>query len=284
MRASIIIPVYNRREDLRECLQAIPVSTLAACDSEIIVVDDASTDGAGDMIRAEFPHVRLIETCGNVGPGSARNAGAGIARGDLLIFLDSDALPEPQWLQEMVDHDDGHTILAGRIEDFATGETQYGPRRSTFIGKSLPCSAVAVNMGPSGNLAVPQSCFHALHGFWDEISFAFEDSFFSFRAKKHGYGFRYLEKATVRHKGSVKRSGEAIRITEHNGVYAMLAFYRGSWWKQAAFTVANACWLALRMIAWTLSGRYGDARLLASGWASAYRRYRASRAKDIPLS
>lgn len=277
MLASIIIPVYNRRNDLQECLSALPEPSLRANNSEIIVVDDGSTDGVGEMLASEFPHVRLVVTPGGQGPGCARNLGVQAAAGNLLIFLDSDAVPEPQWLGELLAHDDGHSLLAGRILDFHTLSPQYGPRRSTFIGKSLPCAPKRADMNPSCNLAVPRSCFEAVGGFREEISHAFEDSCFCLMAKRHGFPFKYLMNATVRHKGSVIRSGESIRATEHNGVYAMLTLYRHSWWRLAAFTLANGGWLVTRLCWWSLRGRTGDARLLAAGWYGGYKRFWTSR-------
>lgn len=273
MRASIIIPVHNRRNDLKECLRAIPSSALNALHTEIIVVDNASTDGVVEMLRDEFPYVHLLEMGENVGPGIARNQATQVARGNLLLFLDSDTVPEPTWLEEMLKADDGVTILVGKTLDFFTSKTQYGPRRSTFIGKSLRCRKEKITMGPSVNLGVPRSIYDAVGGFWEEISFAFEDSFFCLNAKHRGFKFRYVDAAVVRHKGTVKRRGAGIQITEHNGVFAMLTFYKGSLCKQIVFTVANGFWLLLRCLWWSLSGHCEDARLLFAGWITAYKRY-----------
>lgn len=273
MRASIIIPVYNRCDDLRECLEALPEEMLKTFDSEVLVVDDGSTDEVGNMLEIHFPHVRYLKTSGRLGPGCARNLAAHEAQGELLVFLDSDAVPESHWLSEFLTHDDGHTLLGGRIVDYFDGSPQYGPRRSTFIGKSISCKPCKANMGPAGNLAVPRQCFDSVNGFWEEISFAFEDSFLSICAKRKGFPFKYLEDATVRHKGSVKREGNAIYATEHNGVFAMLSTYRNSWWKVFIFSFANGSWLLLRLFLWTFSGRYRDVRLLFGGWLSAYRRF-----------
>ena len=276
MRAAIIIPVYNRRDDLRECLLALPEETLRTRDCEVIVVDDGSTDGAGEMVAAEFPHVRLARTEGNSGPAHARNIGSRLARGALLVYLDSDAVPEPGWLDALLAHDDGDTVLIGHTLDYHTGVVQGGPRRATFIGKSLPCRTDRANTGPSCNLAAPRRCFDAVNGFDESIPYYFEDSFFCINARRAGFRFTYVAEAVVRHKGSAVRQGQAIRLQEHNSVYAMLGLYRRSWPKLLAFTAANGCWLAWRVLYWGLTGRIGDVRLLLDGWTGAHKRFLTS--------
>ena len=88
MRASIIVPVYNDPEHLRECLEALLASSRP--DSDIIVVDDASTDQTPAV--ASRPGVRLFRLGKNSGPAAARNYGARRAEGDALLFVDADVV------------------------------------------------------------------------------------------------------------------------------------------------------------------------------------------------
>ncbi|MCI8453778.1 MAG: glycosyltransferase family 2 protein [Lachnospiraceae bacterium] len=98
---SVIIPVYNTKPHLRECLDSLLLQTLK--DMEVICVDDGSTDGS-DMILAEYAkkdsRFRLVSQ-NNLGPGPARNRGLGQAFGRYLIFLDSDDWFEPELLERM---------------------------------------------------------------------------------------------------------------------------------------------------------------------------------------
>jgi glycosyltransferase involved in cell wall biosynthesis len=86
-KISIVIPAYNGGTQLDECLSAI--ARLATAPSEIIVVDDGSTDGSVQQVGARGV-ARVLGTGGGKGPAVARNIGAQAATGDILFFLDAD--------------------------------------------------------------------------------------------------------------------------------------------------------------------------------------------------
>ncbi|MBN2490160.1 MAG: glycosyltransferase family 2 protein [Planctomycetes bacterium] len=98
---SAVISAWNRREDLRENLESISVQTHPF--AEIIVVDNYSTDGTVEMVKREFPDVRLIEM-----PDSTRgacetfNIGFKAARHALILILDDDVKVPPDWLERAV--------------------------------------------------------------------------------------------------------------------------------------------------------------------------------------
>lgn len=273
MRASVVIPVFNRRVDLAECLSALAADGLTASNAEVVVVDDGSADGVERMMASDFPHVCFLKTGGNHGPAHARNRGAAVSTGALLLFLDSDAVPQAGWLAHMLAGDDGNTILVGCTLDYRTGRVQFGPRRASFIGKSLPCRAHRVTTGPSCNLGVPRAVFERIGGFNEAIPYYFEDSFLCIQARRSGARFLYLDTAVVKHKGSALRRGDAVRMQEHNSTYAMLEFYRGSPGRKALFTLLNGIWLVFRLITWPFCGRFSDAARLFRGWSSAYLRH-----------
>ena len=102
MFPSVVIPTYNRRPILEKCLVALERQQLAApIDAyEVVVVDDGSTDGTADWLRQEatrFPHVRLIEQ-DHGGPAAGRNRGVDQARGDVIVFIDSDLVVTERFL------------------------------------------------------------------------------------------------------------------------------------------------------------------------------------------
>ncbi|MBL7124586.1 MAG: glycosyltransferase family 2 protein [Dehalococcoidales bacterium] len=103
MEVSIIIPMYNAGKTIIQTLRALKNQTRK--DFEVIVVDDGSTDTSARLV-AEFSKqsnltIRLVHQ-ENSGPAKARNLGVKHSKGDIIIFLDSDCIPPPNWVQEMV--------------------------------------------------------------------------------------------------------------------------------------------------------------------------------------
>ena len=94
MFASVVIPTYNRKPILEKCLEALEDQELGGVLEryEVVVIDDGSTDGTPEWLRAEaqrFPHVRLFEQ-DHGGPAEGRNNGVRRALGDVIVFIDSD--------------------------------------------------------------------------------------------------------------------------------------------------------------------------------------------------
>ena len=99
---SLVISVWNRREDLRENLQAIERQTRKA--DQVIVVDNDSTDGTPEMVLAEFPSVQLIRMPhSGYGACETFNIGFSSARGELIGILDDDIVLQPTFVEQMVD-------------------------------------------------------------------------------------------------------------------------------------------------------------------------------------
>lgn len=98
MRISVIIATYNRQHTLSKLLVFLHGDKNIF---EIIVVDDQSTDGTEEMVKTEFPGVRYLKGKG-LGQKYAKRDGIDIARGDVVTFLDDDALPEKGWLNSVV--------------------------------------------------------------------------------------------------------------------------------------------------------------------------------------
>jgi len=104
MFPSVVIPTYNCRPILEKALLALEDQRLGPPlqDYEVVVVDDGSTDGIAEWLRQEaksFPHVRLIEQ-DHGGPAEGRNRGVDHARGDVIVFIDSDLVVTGTFLLE----------------------------------------------------------------------------------------------------------------------------------------------------------------------------------------
>jgi GT2 family glycosyltransferase len=97
---SIIVVSYNTRDYLRQCLASLGVHAPAA---QVIVVDNASRDGSPDMVREQFPAIKLQAMADNLGFAAANNEGLRVATGDVLVLLNSDTIIEDDSLQRCAD-------------------------------------------------------------------------------------------------------------------------------------------------------------------------------------
>lgn len=130
MRLSIIIVSYNAPGDLERCLESLqraPPSTA----HDITVVDNASTEGRLDVIRARWPNVQIIELDRNRGFAAGNNAGIRATRGDLLLLLNSDTVVPPGALDTLVARLEAHPAAAAAgprlIDGTGRAELSFGP-------------------------------------------------------------------------------------------------------------------------------------------------------------
>ncbi|MBI4210219.1 MAG: glycosyltransferase [Candidatus Diapherotrites archaeon] len=98
LKASIVVPAYNSEATIRECISAIQNQEYGG-NFEIIVIDDGSKDATA--LAAKRAGARVVSQ-ENAGPAKARNLGARISKGEIIIFTDADCIPEKNWLSEML--------------------------------------------------------------------------------------------------------------------------------------------------------------------------------------
>jgi GT2 family glycosyltransferase len=123
---SVIIVSWNARGYLRDCLNSLH-QTSESVVREIIVVDNASTDGSPEMVEEEFPGTKLIRANENLGFARASNLGIKLATGCMLAFVNSDVIVHPECLQRLaafLDHD-GRAGLVGPKILGADGRMQF---------------------------------------------------------------------------------------------------------------------------------------------------------------
>lgn len=121
---SVVIATYNRKDVLKTNLERLAKQTMAAAEFEVVVVDDGSGDGTGDMIsivQSELPFtLRYFYQC-NQGPGAANNCGAREAKADLILFLADDILASPQLLESHLhrhrEHPQINVGVVGRLRE-----------------------------------------------------------------------------------------------------------------------------------------------------------------------
>ena len=115
-RLSIVVVTYNSRVDLDGCLHSL-ISSPPAIDHEIVIVDNASSDGTPAHVRGRWPDIRLLEARTNMGFASANNLGIRQTFGDLVLLLNPDTIVPPGAVDTLV-----HTL------DRLPGVGIVGPR------------------------------------------------------------------------------------------------------------------------------------------------------------
>jgi glycosyltransferase involved in cell wall biosynthesis len=188
MRISIIVPVYNGSNALPECLAALKAS--ACPDTEIIVVDDASTDDT--PLLAERAEVKVIRLAKNSGPAVARNRGARHAQGEILFFVDADVVLAPAALNRVSKAFQEQPDLAAVFGSYdaqprASGViSQYRNLLHHFVHQNGHSEASTFWAGCG---AIRKSVFEKIGGF-DEKRFprpSIEDIELGYRLRRAGY-------------------------------------------------------------------------------------------------
>lgn len=124
LAASVVVLSYNSEHTIRRCLASL-VEQQTSLPFEVIVVD-SSLDSTPKIVEREFPAVTLIHRDRRALPGEARNIGIQAARGEIIAFLASDCVADPNWLEARVRlHQEGFTAVGGVITN-ANPESAVG--------------------------------------------------------------------------------------------------------------------------------------------------------------
>lgn len=121
---SVIVPVYNTKSTLQRCVDSILAQTYT--DFELILVDDGSPDGAGelcDQLARQHSRIRVLHQK-NAGLSAARNAALKIAQGDYITFVDSDDAADPTLLQILLDNHRAPISICSFLEILPSGASR----------------------------------------------------------------------------------------------------------------------------------------------------------------
>lgn len=110
---SVIIPSYNSRSTLPQCLDSL-YAQKCDVDYEILLVD-SSEDGTPDFVTRRYPEIRLIHYVEKTLPGKGRNRGAREARGEILLFTDADCIAPPDWIHKHILRQRQWDIVGGAL-------------------------------------------------------------------------------------------------------------------------------------------------------------------------
>jgi glycosyltransferase involved in cell wall biosynthesis len=193
---SVVIPHYNDLAGLEICHARLVKQTWPREDFEIVVADNNSACGI-EAVRAAAPSATVVPAPVQ-GAGPARNCGAAAASGRVLAFIDSDCVPDPEWLAE--------GVAALQRFDFVGGQVVTFPREAarptsieayeTVFNFNFRHYIEKVGFTGTGNMFVPRHVYDRVGGFRAGVA---EDVDWSFRARALGYRLGYAERAVVGH-------------------------------------------------------------------------------------
>jgi cellulose synthase/poly-beta-1,6-N-acetylglucosamine synthase-like glycosyltransferase len=210
LKISVIIPTYNRINELENLLYSLNNQTIASSQFEIIVVDDGSSDGTEEWFmkhKDQFNVKILFYTQVHGGPGAARNLGMEKAHGDIFAFTDTDCIAEPEWLEHLTKPfysekvgavggreiiNDKDPLLMRCFHYLMTSPLTTGGLRGKR-GKKL-----AHFYPRTFNMAISRKTYNATEGF--KKMFHAEDIELSYRIKKRGFDLIYEDSAKVYHR------------------------------------------------------------------------------------
>ena len=236
---SVVIVSYNTRKLTLECLRVLAGESrrLAA---EVFVVDNASTDGSAEAVRAEYPDVRLLLSERNAGFGAANNLALAQARGRYLLLLNTDAFPRPGAVAALVNFLETHADVgvAGPRLLYQDGSLQQSCFRYT-----TPSHAWAENLGLTKLLRrhaalddyrgwdyaterdvdfVVGACLLLRRAVYEQVG-GFDERFFMYqeeadwqkRIKGAGWRIVFTPTAEVVHLAGASGRDEPVRISGH---------------------------------------------------------------------
>lgn len=196
---SVVIPVHNGGQKFRKCLEA-----LRRCDpppDEIIVVADGRSDGAWAVAQAQGHRTIVLERQG--GPAHARNVGAAVAQGDILLFLDADVVAGRDIITRiriLFAEQEHVAAIIGSYDDIPAEQgliSQYRNLLHHFIHQSSKEEA-STFWGACG--AIRKSVFTAAGGFDPRYRTpSIEDIELGYRLRQHGYRIRLQKDLQVTH-------------------------------------------------------------------------------------
>ncbi len=202
---SVIIPTRNRMDELREALASVAKQTI---DAEVLVMDDASTDGTCRMVREEFPDVQVFPGDEPRGPTYRRNLGASLAKGTYLVTLDDDCrFVSEDTIAKTVEGFDDPRIGAVTIPFVNVNEddvVRYG------APDNEGCYITASYFG--GMVVFRKDVYEAMGGYRTHFFMHVEEADLALRMLDEGWVVRLGHAEALEHLKSAKRDRPMVRV------------------------------------------------------------------------
>jgi len=242
-RSSIVVCVYNRGEEVQACVQSM--LHLEDRDFEIVLVDDCSTDDSLQRLEAfrdNHPEVRvtIVHNETNQGVSGARNAGIDAARGEYVLFTDSDCMVEPAWLGRVIVPFSDPAVAAVGGGIINPPPQNYAER--AYVGRSRIVESVAQNRHLVGcNMAFRRNVLEQFR-FDGALTYGCDEDDIVRRMMACGYRTAYVPDAVVHHHHRLTPRG-----------YMKMAYRQGSgaarhWYKHGLYVGRDLLPLVLAVV------------------------------------
>jgi GT2 family glycosyltransferase len=255
MQLSVLIPTYNRCETLAKALQALFAQRVAAA-WEIIVVDDGSTDGTGDVLKALKAQSPVAMTClhqENSGPAAARNRGLGASAAPLALMIGDDILAAPDLLSQHLAahqrHPQPQAAVLGLVDWSPTLTVTpfmrwWGEHRFRFGALQAGRVELDFSFFYTCNVSVKRE-FLLEHGLFDESfrAAAYEDVELACRLDQAGLQIHFAPQAVAYHHHLIDLQSACRRIQDI-GSWSLHFEDKTNWWS------AYITWLYLGRLPW----------------------------------
>jgi GT2 family glycosyltransferase len=231
---SIIVVTFNNAKDIRACLDSLRAQTYRPV--EIIVFDNASTDGTVDSIRIAYSEVRLVESEVNIGFAAANNRAAALAEGDFLAFLNPDTRVDPDWLLPLLQVLESDESVGAVTPSIVLADA---PDKLNACGNEVHLSGITycrdygkpASDGPpvevgaisGAAFAIRKDLFLKIGGFEERFFLYFEDTDLSLRLRCTGLRCMVVPHSRVRHAYEAAFGSDKILFLERNRYLSLLS-------------------------------------------------------------
>jgi GT2 family glycosyltransferase len=218
-RCSIIIPVHGKAALTAQCLDRLLAPPWEKAPYEIIVVDDASPDATARVLAEYGDRIRVVTHGANLGFARTCNDGAAVAAGQYLVFLNNDTIPQPGWLDALVQYHQSHPRVGavgskllypnGTVQHAGTVILQDRWPRHVYVG--FPADHPAVNKSrrfqavTAASMLMPRRLFETLGGFDTQFVNSYEDVDLCLRLAEKGWEVHYCHESVLYHLESMTR-------------------------------------------------------------------------------
>jgi GT2 family glycosyltransferase len=257
-----VIVAHDSLGELRRTLPALSAQLRPG--DELIVVDNASTDGLRAELASIAPLARLVQMGRNAGFAAGVNAGAAVARGELLVLLNPDVVVEPGWSDAIRAPWDGDAVAwmgLVTLQDGARINTSGGVLHFTGFGwagqigepiGAAPRSPAEVGFLSGACLAIPLRTWQESHGFPEQFFMYCEDVDLSLRLRLHGGRIVVAPDVRVRHDYEFDKGGRKWRLLERNRWATIIRTY-----PTPVLVLVAPALLGAEIGVWAVAGRGG---------------------------